>query len=95
MTSKRSQLTEILKTEYGIGSVSELEKAIGRIGGIDISLFCTEIKKSKEKDHEHKRSRPQSQICKESKADDPAFCHRSLVYDATDGGRLQFQSQRA
>lgn len=47
--SKRTELAEILKSEYGIGSVAELEKAIERIGAVDISLFCTEIKQTKRK----------------------------------------------
>lgn len=40
--SKRSELAEILKSEYGIGSVAELEKAIERMGAVDISPFCAE-----------------------------------------------------
>ena len=47
--SKRSELAEILKGEYGIGSMAALEEAIERLGSVDISLFCTEIKINKEK----------------------------------------------
>lgn len=47
--SKRTELAEILKKEYGIGSVAELEKAIERIGSVDISLFCTEIKQKRKR----------------------------------------------
>lgn len=42
--SKRTELAEILKSEYGIGSVAELEQAIDQLGPVDISLFCAEIK---------------------------------------------------
>ena len=42
--SQRSDLAEILKSEYGIGSLAELEREIERLGSIDISLFCTETK---------------------------------------------------
>lgn len=41
--SKRTELEEILKSEYGIGSLKELEKAIERVGSVDVSVFCTEI----------------------------------------------------
>lgn len=41
--SKRSELAEILKSEYGIDSVAELEKAIEKKGAVDISPFCTDI----------------------------------------------------
>lgn len=47
--SKRTELAEILKSEYGICSVADLEKAIERLGSVDISLFCTEIKQTRRK----------------------------------------------
>lgn len=34
-------LVEILKTEYGIKTVEDLQRAIESIGGIDISIFCS------------------------------------------------------
>ena len=37
--SKRTEIAEILKSEYGIGSVAELEQAIDQLGPVDISLF--------------------------------------------------------
>lgn len=45
--SRRSDLAEILKSEYGIGSVTDLEKAIEKLGPVDISLFCAEIKETR------------------------------------------------
>ena len=60
--SKRSELAEILKSEYGIGSVAELEKAIERLGSVDISLFCAEIKPTRRKRHEKEKSCPSEKI---------------------------------
>ena len=48
----RAELEEILKSEYGIGSMKELQKALMRMGGLDVSMFCSEIKQTKEKTHE-------------------------------------------
>jgi hypothetical protein len=36
----KEKLTKILKLEYGITSVHDLEAAIEKIGGVDISMFC-------------------------------------------------------
>ena len=44
---KRAELEEILKSEYGIGSMNELQKALLKMGGLDVSVFCSEIKKEK------------------------------------------------
>lgn len=52
--SKRSELAEILKSEYGIGSVVELEKAIERMGAVDISPFCADITPKRRKRNEQK-----------------------------------------
>jgi len=52
--SKRSELAEILKSEYGIGSVAELEKAIERMGAVDISPFCADITPKRRKRNEQK-----------------------------------------
>lgn len=41
--SKRTELEEILKAEYGISSIKELEKAIERMGSVDVSVFCKDI----------------------------------------------------
>ena len=49
--SKRSELAELLKREYGIGSMAELEKAIARIGSIDITPFCADIKPKRRKQY--------------------------------------------
>ena len=48
----RAELEAILKSEYGIGSMKELQKALQRMGGLDVSVFCSEIKQTKEKSHE-------------------------------------------
>ena len=50
--AKRAELEEILKSEYGIGSMKELQNAIQKMGGLDVSVFCSEIKQKKEKRHE-------------------------------------------
>ena len=50
--NKRSELAEILKSEYGIGSVAELEKAIERIGSVDIAPFCADISPKRRKQYE-------------------------------------------
>lgn len=47
--SKRTELAEILKNEYGIGSVADLEKAIEQLGSVDISLFCADTKQARRK----------------------------------------------
>lgn len=52
--TRRAELVEILKTEYGIGSKAELEKAIAKLGGLDISLFCAEIKNTRRDSNEKK-----------------------------------------
>ena len=50
--AKRAELEEILKSEYGIGSMKELQKALLKMGGLDVSVFCSEIKQTKEKRYE-------------------------------------------
>ena len=55
--NRRAELAEILRTEYGIGSKAELEKAIAKLGGLDISLFCAEIKKTRRSSNEKKGSK--------------------------------------
>ena len=54
MANKRSELAEILKREYGIGSVAELEKAIERMGAVDIYPFCADISPKRRKSYEQK-----------------------------------------
>jgi len=46
--AQRAELEEILRSEYGIGSMKELHKAILKMGGLDVSVFCSEIKQTKE-----------------------------------------------
>ena len=53
--SKRSELAEILKSEYGIGSVAELEKAIERMGSVDITPFCADISPKRRRHYEQKQ----------------------------------------
>lgn len=43
--SSTERLWEILKTEYNISTVSELEEAIKKQNKIDISVFCMEREK--------------------------------------------------
>jgi len=50
--AQRAELEEILRSEYGIGSMKELQKAILKMGGLDASVFCSEIKQTKEISHE-------------------------------------------
>lgn len=42
-------IAEILKSEYGITSSAQLKEAISKLGLVDLSLFCAEIPKEKEK----------------------------------------------
>lgn len=59
--SKRSDLEKILKSEYGIGSIGELEKAIEGLGSVDISLFCSNTKPRRRKQNEQRiRSQDES-----------------------------------
>lgn len=55
--ANRAELEELLKSEYGIGSVHELRKAILEIGGLDISMFCSEISPKRRKKHETEAAR--------------------------------------
>ena len=55
--ASRAELEEILKSEYGIGSMTELQTALLRMGGLDVSVFCSEIKQKKEKSHEAEAAR--------------------------------------
>ena len=75
--SKRAELAQILKTEYGIGSVAELEKAIAKIGGIDISLFCAEIKTARrDPDEKEQKKKPKAQMRPEMPVPDlDAYCY--------------------
>ncbi len=34
------EVVRILREEYGISTMSELDKALSKLGAIDISLFC-------------------------------------------------------
>lgn len=40
-------VVEILKTEYGIETLAQLQEAISRLGLIDLSPFCADIPKEK------------------------------------------------
>lgn len=42
-------VVEILKSEYGIASLAQLQEAISKLGLVDLSLFCAEIPTEKEK----------------------------------------------
>ncbi len=44
----KENLWNILRTEYGISSVQELNDAIKKQKRIDISIFCSEPEKRKE-----------------------------------------------
>lgn len=37
---RATRLAELLKTEFGIGNMDELNKAIRKLGVVDISIFC-------------------------------------------------------
>ena len=39
----KEKVLRILRTEYGINSITELESAIKSLGGIDISVFCAKL----------------------------------------------------
>lgn len=73
--SKRSELAEILKSEYGIDSVTDLEKAIERIGSLDISPFCAEIKQPRREKHEAKKRSKMEKILRGAENDLPAPVH--------------------
>ena len=47
--NKATGVVEILKTEYGIESLAQLQDAISKLGLIDLSPFCADIPKEKEK----------------------------------------------
>ena len=78
--SKRTELAEILKSEYGIGSVAELEKAIEQLGSVDISPFCAEIKPARRRRHEKEKNSPSEKVFRSAEmvrhgpSDRPAVC---------------------
>lgn len=43
-----AKLREILKTEYGISSMEELDKALKESAGLNIGIFTTPLSKSEE-----------------------------------------------
>lgn len=45
--NKPNEAVKILKEEYGIATMRELEAAIKKLGFLDISLFCSETKSQK------------------------------------------------
>lgn len=47
--SRAPGVVEILKTEYGIETLAQLQEAISKLGLIDLSPFCADIPKEKEK----------------------------------------------
>ena len=47
--NKATGVVEILKTEYGIESLAQLQDAISKLGLIDLSPVCADIQKEKEK----------------------------------------------
>ncbi len=49
MEDRAAKLMEILKKEYGIDSRRDLALAMKRLGVLDISPFCYEIKKEETK----------------------------------------------
>lgn len=49
MEDRAAKLMEILKNEYGIDSRRDLTQAMKRQGILDISPFCSEIKKEETK----------------------------------------------
>lgn len=46
---RAESVVEILKSEYGICSLTQLQEAISKLGCIDLAPFCAEIPKEKEK----------------------------------------------
>ena len=40
---KKERMVAILKNDYGISSMEELNRAIAKLGALDISIFCSEI----------------------------------------------------
>lgn len=42
--NKPNEAAKILKEEYGISTMRELDAAMKKLGFLDISLFCSEIK---------------------------------------------------
>lgn len=57
--NKPNEAVEILKTEYGITTMKELDAAIRKIGFLDISPFCSE--------NENRRYDKEEMLCKEYK----------------------------
>lgn len=43
--NRPNEAAQILKTEYGITTMKELDAAIRKLGFLDISPFCAEVKK--------------------------------------------------
>lgn len=41
--NKPNEAVELLKNEYGIKTMRDLDEAISKLGFLDISLFCTEL----------------------------------------------------
>ena len=44
----KEAVVEILRDEYGIESMRELDEAIARLGSIDLFPFCGSLSKEKE-----------------------------------------------
>lgn len=47
MMERRTDVIEILKTEYGITSLAQLQKAISEMPLLDLAPFCAEPPKRK------------------------------------------------
>ena len=47
-----NELAEILKTEYGIETPTQLRDAVLRTGGLDVSVFCAQKTKKECKKNE-------------------------------------------
>ncbi len=50
--SQKERLLEILKTEYGIETPTQLRDAVLRTGGLDVSVFCAQKTKKECKKNE-------------------------------------------
>lgn len=40
---RKEKLVSILRNDYGINSMAEMNKAIAKLGLVDISIFCSDI----------------------------------------------------
>lgn len=54
MNKYAADVVEILKSEYGIETLAQLERAIKKMDALDISTFCTKPKRRNDYDEDEK-----------------------------------------